>query len=104
MGHIPTSTKLAQTSKPTKDVVKTSNKPTHELKTQLECDLVIIARLDPQTTPTDQEYEYAVVARRILTKNPNIAQQMIEQLKAHPGKLLQSEEFQTVTKPIETPS
>ena len=40
-------------------------------------------------------------ARQILTKNPDIAQWMMEHLRTHPGKVFLSEEFQTTAKPIE---
>ena len=102
MGHMPTATKSAQpqTFELAKEVVETPSKP----KDQLELDLEVVPRSDLQFAPAEQEGKYTAVARQILTKNPDIAQRMMEQLMAQPGKPLRPEEFQTVAKPIEVQS
>ena len=78
----------------------TPSKPDREPEDELEQDLIVVAGLETQPASTKED-KCAVVARQILSENPNIAQQMMEQLRAHPKKPLQLEEFQTVTKLVE---
>ena len=105
VGQMPTPTKpmKSQAFKLAEEIVELPDKPAREPKAQPEQDPILMAGTDPQSTPTKEEDKIAAVASQILTENPDIAQHMMEKLKAHPGKSLRLEEFQKITRPIETP-
>ena len=105
VGQIPTPTKPTQlqVSELAKETTEVQDEPACKPESQWGSDLTLGVSEDPQSTSVDEENDIVVVARRILTKNLNITQQMIEKLKANPGKFLRPEQFQMGTKLVETP-
>ena len=87
----PTKPTQPQASEPAKEATKVQEESAHKPESQLGLDPTFGMSEDPQPTSTKEVNDIAVVARWILPKNPNIAQQMMEKLKANPRKPLQLE-------------
>ena len=100
VGQTPTFTKptQSQASETTKEATEVEDKPACKPESQLEPDLTLEESESPQPLVLDN---MVVVARRVLSKNPDIAQRMMELLKSQPGRPLRPEEFQAATKLVQ---
>ena len=85
-----------QASELAKEATKVQEELVCELESQPGADPKLEESKDPQSTFTKEVNDIAAIARRILTKKPNIVQQMMEHLRTHPAK-----PFQIATKPFE---